>query len=412
MTDQQTEQHGQAWGDRYSRSLLGVFGAPQLCLVSGHGCRVTDADGKEYLDLLGGIAVNALGYAHPAWVKAVSEQAATLSHVSNFFTTPTQVELAEKVLEIAQAPQGSAVFFSNSGTEANEAALKMVKAHRRGGRVLALEHAFHGRTLGALALTYKEAYRAPFGSLGADVTFIPAGDVRALADELDKGDVAGLFIEPVQGEAGVWPLAPEYLREARRLTAEHDVLLVVDEVQCGMGRTGRWFAHQASGITPDVMTLAKALGGGFPIGATVTFGADNSGILTPGQHGTTFGGNPLACAAGLAVISIIESDGLLEHARTVGERLVTAITGISHSQVLEVRGQGLLLGIQLASEIAPAVVRAGLDQGLILNAATPTTVRLAPPLILDEADADLFVDALPGLLDAARKSQDTQDKEN
>lgn len=408
-TTDHTDPADQAWGDRYAHSLLGVFGTPQLCLVSGQGCRVTDADGREYLDLLGGIAVNALGYAHPAWVKAVSEQAATLAHVSNFFTTPTQVELAEKLLEIAQAPDGSAVFFSNSGTEANEAALKIVKAHRPGGRVLALEHAFHGRTLGALALTHKEAYRAPFGHLGADVTFIPAGDARALADELDKGDVAGLFIEPVQGEAGVWPLAADYLREARRLTAEHGALLVADEVQCGMGRTGRWFAHQASGITPDVMTLAKALGGGFPIGATVTFGTDNSTILTPGQHGTTFGGNPLACAAGLAVISTIESDGLLENARAVGEHLVTAIVAMSNSQILEVRGQGLLLGIQLASEIAPAVVRAGLERGIILNAANPTTIRLAPPLILEEADADLFVAALPGLLEAANS---TENKEN
>jgi acetylornithine aminotransferase len=213
----------------------------------------------------------------------------------------------------------------------------------------------------------------------------------------------------VQGEAGVWPLAADYLREARRLTAEHDALLVADEVQCGMGRTGRWFAHQASGITPDVMTLAKALGGGFPIGATVTFGTDNSTILTPGQHGTTFGGNPLACAAGLAVIFTIESDGLLENARAVGEHLVTAIVGMSNSQILEVRGQGLLLGIQLASEIAPAVVRAGLERGIILNAANPTTIRLAPPLILEEADADLFVAALPGLLEAANS---TENKEN
>lgn len=408
MTDNQTVQQTAdlAWKGRYADSLLGVFGPPQLCLVSGRGCHVSDADGNEYLDLLGGIAVNALGHAHPAWVKAVSEQAATLAHVSNFFTTPTQIELAEKLLQIAEAPDGSAVFFSNSGTEANEAALKMVKAHRPGGRVLALENAFHGRTLGALALTHKEAYRSPFGTLGADVAFIPAGDASALAAELDKGDVAGLFVEPVQGEAGVWPLTPEYLGEARRLTAEHDALLVFDEVQCGMGRTGRWFAHQAGDAQPDVMTMAKALGGGFPIGATMTFGPSASTILTAGQHGTTFGGNPLACAAGLAVISTIESDGLLEHTRELGEYITSEVTALHHRQIAGVRGHGLLIGIQLASDIAPQVAARALDAGFIINAANPSTIRLAPPLILTRQEAGTFIAALPGLIDAADNPHD------
>lgn len=408
MTDNSTAQQAAdlAWKGRYADSLLGVFGTPELCLVSGHGCHVSDADGNEYLDLLGGIAVNALGHAHPAWVKAVSDQAATLAHVSNFFTTPTQIELAERLLQIAEAPEGSAVFFSNSGTEANEAALKMVKAHRPGGRVLALENAFHGRTLGALALTHKEAYRAPFGTLGADVAFVPAGDASALAAELDKGDVAGLFVEPVQGEAGVWPLTPEYLRETRRLTAEHDALLVFDEVQCGMGRTGRWFAHQASGAQPDIMTLAKALGGGFPIGATMTFGPSASTILTPGQHGTTFGGNPLACAAGLAVISTIESDGLLEHTRDLGEYITSGVTALHHSQIAGVRGHGLLIGIQLASDIAPQVTARALDAGFIINAANPSTIRLAPSLILTRQEAGSFIAALPGLIDATDNPDD------
>ncbi len=397
------------WSRRYADNLLGVFGPPQMCLVKGQGCHVTDAEGHSYLDLLGGIAVNALGYAHPAWVEAVCRQAGTLAHVSNFFTTPGQLELAEKLLNLAEAPHGSAAFFSNSGTEANEAALKIVKGHRRGGRVIALQHAFHGRTLGALALTHKEAYRAPFEPLAAEVTFVPAGDAGALEAELARGDVAGVFIEPTQGEAGVIPLSPDYLQAARNLTREHDALLVLDEVQCGMGRTGRWFAHQAAGIQPDVMTLAKALGGGFPIGATVTFGPGITGILAPGQHGTTFGGNPLACAAALAVISTIESDRLLDNVRTVGEHLVARISRC-HRRVVEVRGTGLLLGIQLDAEIAAEVVTAARAAGFIINAANPSTIRLAPPYILTEREADSFVDALPGLLDAV--TANTSEKEN
>ncbi|MCI1748455.1 MAG: acetylornithine transaminase [Acidipropionibacterium sp.] len=399
----------QDWGERYSHNLLGVFGSPQMCLVEGHGCHLTDAAGNSYLDLLAGIAVNALGYSHPAWVEAVSRQAGTLAHVSNFFTTPGQLALAEKLLSIAQAPEGSAAFFCNSGTEANEAALKIVKAHRKGGRVIALEHAFHGRTLGALALTYKEAYRAPFAPLGAEVTFVPAEDAAALEGELSKGDVAGVFVEAVQGEAGVIPLSADYLREVRRLTSEHDALLVFDEVQCGMGRTGQWFAHQAAGIQPDVMTLAKALGGGFPMGATVTFGPQISAILTPGQHGTTFGGNPLACAAALAVISTIESDHLLDNVTAIGQRLIDGITGC-HPRVLEVRGRGLLLGVQLDADIAGEVVTAARSAGFIINAANPSTIRLAPPFILTEAEADSFIDALPGLLDAVTAT--TSEKEN
>lgn len=397
------------WGDRYKDHLLGVFGTPQMCLVQGHGCYVTDAAGRNYLDLLGGIAVNALGYAHPAWVRAVSAQAGILAHVSNFFTTPGQLALAEKLLEIAGAPEGSAAFFCNSGTEANEAALKIVKAHHRGGRVLALEHAFHGRTLGALALTYKEAYRAPFAPLGADVTFIPAEDVAALEAELRQGDVAGIFVEPTQGEAGVIPLSREYLQAVRRLASEHDALLVVDEVQCGMGRTGGWFAHQAAGIRPDIMTCAKALGGGFPMGAAVTFGPAVTGILAPGQHGTTFGGNPLACAAALAVISTIETDHLLENVRQVGQHLIDTITGC-HPRVVEVRGAGLLLGIQLDADIAADVVTAARGRGFIINAANPSTIRLAPPYILTAAQADSFTQALPGLLDAVTTT--TSQKEN
>ncbi|MGK2349922.1 acetylornithine transaminase [Cutibacterium sp. V947] len=387
------------WQERYRHDLLGVFGSPQLCLERGHGCVVVDSDGKEYLDLLGGIAVNALGYAHPAWVEAVSHQAASLAHVSNFFTTQPQLNLAGKLLSLAKAPRGSAVFFSNSGTEANEAAVKICLAHDPGGRIIALEHAFHGRTLGALSLTHKIAYRQPFGPSAVDVTFVPPEDAEALAAELDKGDVAGVFIEPVQGEAGVVPMSVEYLQQVREQTASHGVLMVVDEVQCGMGRTGHWFAHHGAHITPDIMTLAKALGGGFPIGATMTFGPDVSGILTAGQHGTTFGGNPLACAAAYSVISTIESEDLLARVRQIGTLLSTALRQC-HPRVTEVRGSGALIGIQFDSEIAGALVGAAREHGFIVNAANPSTVRLAPPYILGKEEAQSFIDALPDLIDA------------
>ena len=397
MTRQQTSGD---WQERYRNGLLGVFGSPQLCLDHGHGCVVVDSDGKEYLDLLGGIAVNALGYAHPAWVEAVRYQAETLAHVSNFFTTRPQLDLAEKLLELAKTPNGSAVFLSNSGAEANEAAIKICLA-RKSGRIIALDHAFHGRTLGALSLTHKVAYRQPFGPSAVDVTFVAPEDSDALAGELEKGDVAGVFVEPVQGEVGVVPLSDEYLQHVRQLTAFHDVLMVVDEVQCGMGRTGRWFAHQRAHITPDIMTMAKALGGGFPIGATLTFGPDVSGILTAGQHGSTFGGNPLACAAALAVISTIESDDLLTHVRQIGTAMSTALRE-SHPSVTQVRGSGALLGVQFDSDIAADLVVAAREDGLIVNAANPSTLRLAPPYILTNAEAQTFIDALPELIDVVQ----------
>ena len=385
------------WRKRYRSGLLGVFGSPQLCLDHGQGCVVVDSDGKEYLDLLGGIAVNALGYAHPAWVEAVSHQAQTLAHVSNLFTTGPQLDLAEKLLALANAPEGSAVFLSNSGTEANEAAIKICLA-RKSGRIIALDHAFHGRTLGALSLTHKIAYRQPFGPSAVDVTFITPEDPEILAGELEKGDVSGVFVEPIQGEAGVVPLTDEYLQQVRELTAGHDALMVVDEVQCGMGRTGRWFAYQSAHITPDVMTLAKALGGGFPMGATMTFGSDVSGILAAGQHGTTFGGNPLACAAALAVISTIESENLLTHVGQIGTLMSSALRQ-SHPRITEVRGSGALLGVQLDSDIASELVVAARGAGFIVNAANPSTLRLAPPYILTEVEAQSFIAALPGLID-------------
>ncbi|MDQ4502636.1 acetylornithine transaminase [Sinomonas sp. ASV322] len=405
---------GESWLARYSNSLMGVFGTPQRVLVRGQGCYVWDADGKQYLDLLGGIAVNALGHAHPFVTSVISSQLATLGHVSNFFTSPTQVALAEKLLELANAPAGSKVFFANSGTEANEAAFKLARMNTRnagdGGarrtKIVALEGAFHGRTMGALALTAKKAYREPFAPLPAGVVHVPFGDLDALRAEVDETTQA-LFLEPIQGEAGVVPLPEGYLAEARRITRDVGALLIVDEVQTGVGRTGEWFAIGDSGVVPDAMSLAKGLGGGFPIGALITFGPENSALLSAGQHGTTFGGNPVATAAALATLHVIESQGVLANVRAVGDHVRSALAKLP--EVAEVRGRGLLIGFDLAlpggvpgdANLAAAVVEAGLAAGFIVNAPGPRTIRLAPPLILTPDQADTFLAALPELVSRA-----------
>ncbi|WP_346959811.1 acetylornithine transaminase [uncultured Arthrobacter sp.] len=398
---------GADWLSRYSSSLLGVFGTPQRVLVRGAGCLVWDADGKEYLDLLGGIAVNALGHAHPFVTSVISSQLSTLGHVSNFFTSPTQIALAEKLLEISQAPAGSKVFFANSGTEAVEAAFKL--ARRNSGseakprtKIIALEGAFHGRTMGALALTSKEAYRAPFAPLPGGVVHVPFGDIDALRAAIDD-TTAAVFLEPIQGEAGVRPLPAGYLRAAREATSAAGALLILDEVQTGIGRTGKWLASEDTGIVPDAVTLAKGLGGGFPIGALLTFGPEVSALLSAGQHGTTFGGNPVATAAALATLHVLENQQVLAHVREVGEHLRTGLAGIDG--VTEVRGEGLLIGFDLDADVAPAVVAAGLDAGFIVNSPGPHTIRLAPPLILTEAQADRFLAALPALLQTAKDAQ-------
>ena len=380
--------------DEYKHHLLGVFGDPALVLTHGSGVRVTDANGREYLDLLGGIAVNALGHAHPVWVAAVREQAGRLAHISNFFTSPQHIALGEKLLELTGVPEGSRVFFGNSGSEANEAAFKLARrygsAHpdRRGERrtrVLALDNAFHGRTMGSLALTAKEAYREPFEPLPGGVTHIPA-TAEALERELDD-TVAALIVEPIQGEAGVRPLPEGFLARARELTRRVGALLIVDEVQSGIGRTGAWLASTAqlpAGQFPDAITLAKGLGGGFPVGAMITVGPEVSAALTAGQHGTTFGGNPLAMAAALATLEVIADQDLLGHAATVGEHAAVALEGLD--EVAAVRRQGLLIGVDLVQEdpgqaIAPTVVNAAREAGFIVNATGPATLRLAPPLI-------------------------------
>ena len=393
-----------AWLERYDRSLLGVFGRPQLVLEHGNGAWVWDVDGRRFLDLVGGIAVNALGHNHPALVAAVSKQAGQLVHVSNFFTSVPQVELAERLLSLAAAPEGSAVFFCNSGAEAVGAGIKLARRTGRTG-ILAAEGAFHGRTTGALALTHKPAYREPFEPLIPGVMHVPWGDADALRAAVTE-ETSAVVLEPVQGEAGVRRGDPAYLQVAREVTAAAGALLLLDEVQTGVGRTGSWFAFQQAGVVPDAVTLAKGLGGGVPIGALVTFGPQVSRLLGPGQHGSTFGGNPLACAAGLAVLDTIDAEGLLEHARQAGEHLERRVLGLGHPEVTGVRGAGLLRAITLAGDHAPGIVGLARDAGFLVNAVAPDAVRLAPPLVVTTEQLDLFVDALPGLLDAATTPED------
>ena len=381
------------WSSRYGDAVMNTFGTPQRVLVRGDGAKVWDADGNEYLDLLGGIAVNALGHAHPAIVEAVTSQLTTLGHVSNFFASEPQVRLAEKLIELVGDPSAR-VFFTNSGAEANEAALK---ATRKTGRttVVAAEGSFHGRTMGALSLTSKAQYREPFEPLPGNVRWVPFGDVDALAAAVDE-TVAAVILEPIQGEAGVVVPSDDYLVAARTITSEHGALLWLDEVQTGIGRTGDWFAYTRLGIRPDLITLAKGLGGGIPIGALVALGAAAT-LLEPGNHGTTFGGNPVATAAALAVIKTIEDENLLEHVTVVGDMLRERLA--SHPLVHEVTGRGLLVGVVLAEPVAAQVQQAALTAGLIVNAPTPERLRLAPPLILTSDDAGMAVSTLSSILD-------------
>lgn len=387
---------GDAWTERYRGSVMNTFGDPQRVLVRGEGSTVWDVDGNRYLDLLAGIAVNALGHAHPAIVEAVTDQLGALGHVSNFFTTEPQVRLAERLAALLDVGHDVPVrtFFANSGTEANEAAFK---ATRRTGRttVVVAEGSFHGRSMGALALTSKAAYREPFEPLPGDVRWVPYGDAEALAAAVDD-TVAAVLLEPIQGEAGVVVPPDGYLEHARAVTHQHGALLWIDEVQTGVGRTGDWFAFQRSGIVPDLVTLAKGLGGGFPIGACIGVG-DAATLLGPGNHGTTFGGNPVACAAALAVIETIEGEGLLQHVVVRGDQLAAALE--QHSRVVEVTGRGLMRGVVLTEPRAADVQRAALDAGLVLNAPTPDRLRIVPPLVLTEDETARATRTLSAVLD-------------
>ena len=387
---------------RYAEAVMNTFGPPKLVLTRGEGAHVWDDAGTKYLDLLGGIAVNSLGHAHPALVEAVTGQLRTLGHVSNFFATEPQVRLAERLLELLGAAGEGKVFFANSGAEANEAAFKLT---RRTGRteVVATEGAFHGRTMGALALTSKEAYREPFEPLPGGVTFVPYGDEKALARAVSER-TAAVVLEPLQGEAGVVAPPLHYLAHAREITSEHGALLWLDEIQTGIGRTGAWYAHQSPAVAapmeglPDIVTVAKGLAGGFPVGACLATG-EAADLLQPGNHGTTFGGNPVAAAAALAVIDTIERDGLLEHVTALGHRLSAGLA--ADDRVTEVRGAGLLIGLDLDRPLSAQVTAAALEAGFIINNPTPERIRLAPPLVLTEEQADSFLAAWSTVLDTA-----------
>jgi acetylornithine aminotransferase len=400
---QGTPSTGEGLRKRFEAAMMGNYGVPPLAIARGEGSYVWDPEGTRYLDLIAGIAVCSLGHAHPAIVEAVTAQVRTLVHTSNLFVHEPGVLLAEKLRGLLH--EDARVFFANSGTEANEAALKIVR--RRQGKqrpvFVAADHSFHGRTMGALAVTGKEAIRAPFEPFGFDVRWVPYGDADALASAVDD-QVAGVILEPTQGEGGVIPAPPGYLAAARRACDEAGALLVLDEIQSGVGRTGAWFAHQAEGVTPDVLTLAKGLGGGLPIGACIGFGEAGS-ALVPGDHGSTFGGNPVACAAALAVLDTIESDDLLNNVKTVGGALASGIAAIDHPLLTGVRGSGLWLAAVLSDDKAPQVTSAARKAGFLVNAVQPDAVRLAPPLVLTQAEATGFVEALPAILTEANEQE-------
>jgi len=382
------------WQESYSKRIMRSAALPSVELVRGAGCRVWDSEGNEYLDFLAGIAVNSLGHAHPALVDAVSRQIATLAHVSNYFATPPQLELAERLMRITGAGESGRVYFCNSGAEAIEAAIKLARRTGR-PRILSLINSFHGRTMGSLSLTGKPALREPFEALLPNVEHLES-TIEALEAAIGP-DVAALVVEPIKGEAGVVDLPEGYLEAARELTTKHGVLLILDEIQTGAGRTGSWFAFQQHGIMPDAIAIAKGIGGGVPIGALVTFGAA-SDLLTAGQHGSTFGGNPLVAAAANAVLGEIESAGLIENACVRGEQLREAITGMP--LVAEVRGKGLLIGVGLSAPVAPVVVKAAAALGLIINAPNDDSIRLAPPLIIGDAEVAEFVEKFTAALAA------------
>ncbi len=382
--------------DRFEQAFMPNYGVPPVALARGEGTRVWDVDGKPYLDFIGGIAVTSIGHAHPALVEAVSRQVATIAHTSNLFLHEPEVLLAERLLGLLKEP--GRVFFANSGTEANEAALKLaLKYARSTGRtyLVAAENGFHGRTLGALSLTGKASIRDPFGPFPTDVRFVPYGDADALKEAV-TGECAAVFLEPTQGEAGVVPPPDGYLRAAREICDATGALLVADEIQSAIGRTGHWFAHQADGFVPDILTLAKGLGGGLPIGACVGFG-DAGTLFGKGDHGSTFGGNPVSCAAALAVLDHVD----LDHVRSAGARLRGGLEAIDHPLLKGVRGRGLWLATVLTEPVSGKVQQAAADAGFLVNALQPDAVRLAPPLVVTAEEIDAFVDAFPRILTEA-----------
>ncbi|WP_137145278.1 acetylornithine transaminase [Mycolicibacterium sp. CR10] len=385
--------------DRWSAVMMNNYGTPPLALASGDGAVVTDVDGKSYIDLLGGIAVNVLGHRHPAVIDAVNRQMNTLGHTSNLYATEPGVALAESLVGLLGAP--ARVFFCNSGTEANEVAFKITRLTGR-TKLVAAEGAFHGRTMGSLALTGQPSKQAPFAPLPGYVTHVPYGNIDELARAVDS-DTAAVFLEPIMGEGGVVVPPAGYLAAAREITAAHGALLVLDEVQTGVGRTGAFYAHQHDGITPDIVTLAKGLGGGLPIGACLAIGA-TADLLTPGLHGSTFGGNPICTAAALAVLGVLDDEHLIERADVLGKTISHGTEALGHPLVDHVRGRGLLKGIVLTAQAAKPVEVAAREAGFLVNAAAPDIVRLAPPLVITDDQVGAFLAALPGILDQAGQS--------
>jgi acetylornithine/N-succinyldiaminopimelate aminotransferase len=386
------------WRDRFATAMMGSSPAPLTMLDHGEGCYVWDADGKKYLDFLAGIAVNSLGHAHPVLVDAVSRQAASIAHVSNYFATAPQIELAERLRRLSGAGDRGRVYFGNSGAEAIEAAIKLARRNGQDKKIVALTNSFHGRTMGSLSLTGKPALREPFEPALPGIVHIDS-TIEALEATID-GTVSALVVEPIKGEAGVVDLPEGYLKRARELTEEHGVLLILDEIQTGAGRTGSWFAFQQHGIVPDAIAVAKGIGGGVPIGALITFGRA-SDLFLVGQHGSTFGGNPLATAAANAVLGEIENAGLVENAARRGDELRRAITAIGSPLVAEIRGAGLLLGVGLTEPVAAAVSARALELGLIINAPNDTSIRLAPPLIVGDREIAEFISLFTSALEAS-----------
>jgi acetylornithine/N-succinyldiaminopimelate aminotransferase len=386
------------WRDRFATAMMGSSPAPLTMLDHGEGCYVWDVEGKKYLDFLAGIAVNSLGHAHPVLVDAVTRQAASIAHVSNYFATAPQIELAERLRRLSGAGDRGRVYFGNSGAEAIEAAIKLARRNGADKTIVALKNSFHGRTMGSLSLTGKPALREPFEPALPGIVHIDS-TIEALEATID-GSVSALVVEPIKGEAGVIDLPEGYLRRARELTEQHGVLLILDEIQTGAGRTGSWFAFQQHGIVPDAIAVAKGIGGGVPIGALVTFGRA-SDLFLVGQHGSTFGGNPLATAAANAVLGEIERAGLVENAARRGDELRRAITAIDSPLVAEIRGAGLLLGVGLTEPVANAVSARALDLGLIINAPNDTSIRLAPPLIVGDTEIAEFISLFTSALEAS-----------
>ena len=394
--------------ERWQRVMMPNYGTPPVALVQGKGCRLWDADGNAYLDLLAGIAVSSLGHAHPAIVDAVSRQVATLAHTSNLYLHEPGIRLAERLTGLLQTSDEARVFFCSTGTEANEAALKLVLRHgqsRGRRRIIAADHGFHGRTLGALSLTGKASIREPFGPYGTDVVFVPYGDADALAAAVDE-HTAAVLLETTQGEAGVVPPPEGYLAAARRICDDAGALLWLDEVQSAIGRTGYWYAHQAEAVLPDVLTLAKGLGGGLPIGACIGIGSAATAFQR-GDHGSTFGGNLISVSAALAVLEVIETDGLLAQVGRVGDTFAAGLAAVEHPLLTGVRGRGLWRALVLSDDVSGTVEKAAREAGFLVNAVAADAVRLAPPLIISAQECQEFVDALPQVLASAQQELDS-----